>query len=167
MKKIYVLLLFCLSVLYVTGQSMSSYVIASAGESTEAGGINISWTLGEIAIETLKDNSEAIILTQGFQQGYFEITSIDGPKPLSNIFNINIYPNPATEYIWVNFESDEINDAIVELYDLEGRLVYNSKFDINEGPNRVDIQELNASQYVLRVLDTAGNVLQTFKLIKR
>ncbi len=167
MKKIYVLLLFCLSVLYVTGQSMSSYVIASAGESTEAGGINISWTLGEIAIETLKDNSEAIILTQGFQQGYFEITSIDGPKPLSNNFNINIYPNPATEYIWVNLESDEINDAIVELYDLEGRLVYNNKFDINEGPNRVDIQELNASQYVLRVLDTAGNVLQTFKLIKR
>lgn len=167
MKRIYVLLLFCLSALYVTGQSISSYVIASAGEYTEAGGINISWTLGEIAIETLKDNGETIILTQGFQQGYFEITSIDGPKPLSNNFNLNIYPNPASEYIWVNLESDEIKDAIVELYDLEGRLVYNNKFDINEGPNRVDLQELSASQYVLRVVDSAGNVLQTFKLIKR
>ena len=167
MKKIYILLLFSLSVLCVAGQSISSYVIASAGESAEAGGININWTLGEIAIETLKDDGETIILTQGFQQGYFEITSIDGPKPLSNTFNLNIYPNPASEYIWVNLESDEIKDAIVELYDLKGRLVYNNKFDITEGPNRINLQELNASQYVLRVVDTAGNVLQTFKLIKR
>ncbi len=167
MKKNYILLLFCLSVFYVDGQSISSYVIASAGESTEVNGINISWTLGEIAIETLKDDGETIILTQGFQQGYFEITSIDGPKSFSNNFKLDIYPNPANEYIWINLESDEIKDAIVELYDLEGRLVYNNKFDINEGPNRVNLQELGASQYILRVVDKAGNVLQTFKLIKR
>ena len=76
MKK-YVVLLFISCIAFLApGQSISSYVVATAGESAEAGGISISWTLGEIAIETLEDNAGTLTLTQGFQQGYFEITSI-------------------------------------------------------------------------------------------
>jgi hypothetical protein len=96
---------------------------------------------------------------------YFEITSIG--DPLSNNFSLNIYPNPASEFIWVDLNSEEIKKAVVELYDLEGRLVYNDQFIVVEGPNRVDLQDLNSSQYILRVVDTSGNILQTFKLIKR
>ena len=165
MKKLYVLVLLSFAALYVAGQSVSSYVIASAGESNEAGGLNISWTLGEIAIETLEDNGNTLILTQGFQQGYFEITSVG--EPLSNNFSLNIYPNPAGEFVWVDLDSEEILNAVLELYDLEGRMVYQNKLNVMEGANKVNLQDLNASQYILRVVDTSGNVLQTFKLIKR
>ena len=165
MKKFYVMIFGCLMGLYTSGQSISSYVIASAGESVENGGISVSWTLGELAIETLEDDGNTLILTQGFQQGYFEITSIG--EPLSDNFNLKIYPNPATEYVLVDLQSDEINDAIVELYDLNGKMVYNDKFDVIEGPNKVDLTGLNSSQYILRITDSTGKVLQTFKLIKR
>ena len=165
MKKFYVMIFGCLMGLYTSGQSISSYVIASAGESVENGGISVSWTLGELAIETLEDDGNTLILTQGFQQGYFEITSIG--EPLSDNFNLKVYPNPATEYVLVDLQSDEINDAIVELYDLNGKMVYNDKFDVIEGPNKVDLTGLNSSQYILRITDSTGKVLQTFKLIKR
>jgi len=48
------LLLFVLICLMLVGygQSISSSVIATAGGSSEAGGINLSWTMGELAIET-------------------------------------------------------------------------------------------------------------------
>ena len=165
MKKYYILLLACFLGFYVSGQSISSYVVASAGESVEAGGLNVSWTLGELAIETLEDNGNTLILTQGFQQGYFEITSIG--EPLSNNFMLKVYPNPASEFVWVALESEEIKDAIIELYDLEGKLVYNGKLNVVEGPNKIELNNLSSSQYILRITDATGNVLQTFKLIKR
>jgi len=165
MKKTFIFVLFILSACYVAGQEVSSYVIASAGESIEADGINISWTLGEIAIETLQDDGNNLTLTQGFQQGYFEITSIG--EPLSGDYTLNVYPNPARDYIWIDLTSEQINTVVLELYDLEGRLVYNTRFDIVEGPARVDLQELSASQYILRVVNEDKNILQTFKLIKR
>jgi hypothetical protein len=165
MKRLYILGLLILATFFVHGQSVSSYVVATAGESAEAGGLSISWTLGEIAIETLEDNNNTLILTQGFQQGYFEITSIG--DPLSNNFNLKIYPNPARDYVWIDLESDEVKSAVIELYDLQGKLVLNDEFNIIEGPNKVDLQELGGSQYILRVIDSKGNILQTFKLIKR
>ncbi|HAF27470.1 MAG TPA: hypothetical protein DCG75_00340 [Bacteroidales bacterium] len=149
--------------LFVSGQSISSYVVASAGESVEVGGLNVSWTLGEIAIETLE--STDLVLTQGFQQGYFEITSIG--DPLSTNFTIKMYPNPASEFVWVDLESEEIKDAVIELFDLDGKLVYSSKLNVIEGPNKVELGNLNSSQYILRISDNSGIVLQTFKLVKR
>lgn len=163
MKKLYIVLLICFIGVYASGQKISSYVIASAGESAEAGDVSISWTLGELAIETFETTN--IILTQGFQQGYFEITSIG--EPLSNNFELKIFPNPATEYVMVDLQSEEIKDGIIQMYDMNGRLVYNEKFNVIEGPNRIDLADLNSSQYILKVSTASGEVLQTLKLIKR
>ncbi|MDA3953342.1 MAG: T9SS type A sorting domain-containing protein [Bacteroidales bacterium] len=166
MKKYYILFLAVFFGLYVSGQSISSYVVASAGESVEAGGLNVSWTLGEIAIETLEDDGNTLILTQGFQQAYFDITSIEDPL-LSGNFNLKVYPNPASDFVWVELESEEINEAIVELYDLNGKLVYNSKLNITEVRTQISLTNLSSSQYILKISDSSGEVLHTYKLIKR
>jgi len=146
------------------GQSVSSSVIATAGNSVETENLNVSWTVGEIAVETLEDGAN-VILTQGFQQGYFEITSIG--DPLSDDFSISVYPNPATEFIWVDLKSSEEIEAIVEIYNMEGKLVYNNEWEFASGPNKIMLNDLNSSQYILRVTNSSGKILQTFKLIKR
>lgn len=267
MKKYFILLLVSFLGLYVSGQSISSYVIGSAGESVEAGGISVSWTLGELAIETLEDNGNTLILTQGFQQGYFEtnnaptaislsantitedqpigsvigsfsstdpdngdtfsysLLSGDGTNDADNsdftiesnelktaslldyeiqdvyhiyvrttdagglyyeesfVINVTdvvetgvieilqskfkIFPNPASEFVQVELESGEIKEAVIELYDLDGKLVYNSIFNIAEIRTQIDITNLSSSQYILKISDPEGKELQTFKLIKR
>ncbi|NOQ26294.1 MAG: T9SS type A sorting domain-containing protein [Bacteroidales bacterium] len=267
MKKYYILLLVSFLGLYVSGQSISSYVIGSAGESVEAGGISVSWTLGELAIETLEDNGNTLILTQGFQQGYLEtnnaptaislsVNTISEDKPIGsviglfsstdpdngdtfnyslvsgdgtndadnsdfsiesnelkttslldydiqNVYNIyvrttdagglyyeksfdinvtdvvgtavieilqskfKVFPNPASEFVWIEFESGEIKEAIIELYDLDGKLVYNNIFNITEIRTQIDIANLSSSQYILKISDSEGKELQNFKLIKR
>ncbi len=146
------------------GQSIISSVVATAGESVEEGSLNVSWTLGELAVGTL-DESGTIILTQGFQQGYFEITSIG--EPLSNNFKLNVYPNPAINHVWVSLESEEIQEAVVEFYDLDGKMVYVKRINDLSEPNMIMLDKLSSSQYILRISDSAGRVLQTYKLIKR
>ncbi|MCD4833047.1 MAG: T9SS type A sorting domain-containing protein [Bacteroidales bacterium] len=167
MKKYVFILMSCFLSFLSFGQNdtISSDVIATAGGDTTVNGVSVSWTLGEVAIETIANDDSTLILTQGFQQGYFEITSIG--EPLSNNFLLKVYPNPASEFVWVALESEEIKDAIVELYDMEGKLVYNSKLNVVEGPNKIELNRLSSSQYILRISDATGNVLQTFKLIKR
>lgn len=267
MKKYYILLLISFLGLYVSGQSVSSSVIASAGESIEVGGLSVSWTLGEIAIETLEDNGNTLILTQGFQQGYLEtnnaptaislsantisedqpigsvigsfsstdpdngdtfiysLVSGDGTNDADNsdfsiesnelktasildyetqnlyhihvrttdagglfyeesfVINVTdvvetavieisqsdfkVFPNPANEFVWVELESREIKEAVIELYDLDGKLIYNSKLNIAEGRTQIELTNLSSSQYILKITDPAGKVLNTFKLIKR
>ena len=166
MKKYYILFLAVFLGLSVSGQSISSYVVASAGESVETSDVSISWTLGEIAIETLEDNGNTLILTQGFQQAYFDITSIEDPI-LSNNFKLKVYPNPASEFVWVELESDEINEVLIEMFDLNGKLVYNSKLNIHEVRTQIKLTDQNSSQYILRISDSSGTVLHTYKLIKR
>ncbi|MCB0807326.1 MAG: hypothetical protein KDC05_16140 [Bacteroidales bacterium] len=57
-------------------QQISPSVISSAGEEYSNGNISLSWTLGELATETLSNGNNT--LTQGFQQPfYMAIVGID------------------------------------------------------------------------------------------
>ena len=88
-------------------------------------------------------------------------------EPFSNNFELKVYPNPATEYIWISLESEEIKDALIEIFDLEGKVVYSNQWNFVNGPNQVMLNNMGSSQYILRISDKSGQVLQTFKLIKR
>ena len=68
MKKIVISIIVLLSGYYVSGQSVLSSVVSTAGNTVEAGGIEISWTLGDLVIETQEVGS--LIVTQGFQQAF-------------------------------------------------------------------------------------------------
>ncbi len=144
-------------------ESISRQVVATAGADTTVNGISVSWTLGELAVETFE--ATGVTLTQGFQQGFFDITSVG--DPISNNFELKIYPNPASEYVWIDLQSDEIRAIRVEIYNMEGKLMYHNEFDFASGPTQIPLQNLNSNQYILKISDSDGKLLQTFKLIKR
>lgn len=68
MKLIISIILFIIFTSLCHAQSIDREVISSSGDYFEGTNGSISWTLGEIATETLTDGN--IILTQGFQQPY-------------------------------------------------------------------------------------------------
>jgi len=165
MKKVFIVLIALFISVSGFGQKITSSVVATAGNSVETNDMSVSWTVGEVAVETIGEKGVTPILTQGFQQAYFEITSIG--DPVSEEFNIKVYPNPATEFIWIEIESQGIKKGIVEIYNLEGKLVYNKNWEFVDGPQRITINNLGSSQYILRVTEPRGRILQSFKLIKR
>ncbi len=159
------LLLFVLICLMLVGygQSISSSVIATAGGSSEAGGINLSWTMGELAIETFTTTN--LILTQGFQQGYYEITSIE--DPLTKRIDLQIYPNPAIDIINILIENQDSKSIRIELYSIDGKLVTNEQWENTGSPYQFQLNRFSSNQYILKVIDLDNGISNSFKIIKR
>lgn len=163
MRHLQLLLAFNFLLVIGYGQSISSSVIASGGGSYEAGGISLSWTIGELAVETFTTSN--LILTQGFQQGYYEITSVN--DPLVKSIDLEIYPNPAIDFINIEIKNTEVKSVRLELYNIDGALITNEQWENTGAPYKVQLNRFSANQYILKVIDLDTKNLSTFKIIKR
>jgi hypothetical protein len=63
-------------------------VLCSGGDSHKTDKLEVSWTLGELSIESL--NKSNLILTQGMQQSMLEVTVVGGEEEI----DLLVYPNP-------------------------------------------------------------------------
>lgn len=102
---------------------LSPTVIASAGNYAEAGGISLSWTLGEIAVSTLTGGD--LILTQGFQQSFDDGTGFNLDPIKWQIF---AYPNPVENELKIQFDVPEPSDFLIEIQDVTGRILSQEQF---------------------------------------
>ncbi|MGM0408402.1 MAG: hypothetical protein ACQERU_10480 [Bacteroidota bacterium] len=91
MKKCLVLGLLFIWYFQAYSQSNDYNVIPSSGNCFNS----LSWTLGECITETFQTTE--IILTQGFQQSFFLITSLD--ECTVEGFSVKVYPNRFTDLI--------------------------------------------------------------------
>lgn len=75
----------------------------------------ISWTLGEPIINTGKNSSN--ILSQGFQQSYFVISSVEVLEKKSILSDIYLYPNPTNRFVNIAYSGEEVllNYLILDL----------------------------------------------------
>lgn len=116
-------------------QSIAQQVIGSTGTTWSANGITLDFTVGEIAITTLNDNTS--ILTQGFHQLPYALITIDPVEPIL----FSLYPNPTSGLVVI--EGDNIQQT--EIYALSGQKV----FQTND--SRFDISHLAAGVYIARI----------------
>lgn len=82
-----------------------------------------------------------------------ENTTLMGEEEVSlpNV-NINLYPNPASEFI--NIQVDEFIQSEIYLYDLNGRVALQSQ--VNGTILQLDVSSLSSGTYILR-LETGGH----------
>lgn len=93
-------------------------VIASGGGYGEGNNISISWTIGELAVNTL--SSGDLVLTQGFQQPF----DIDvGVLDQEVNWGIAVYPNPVGNELRIKFNTEKTDEFLIEVQDVTGRLV--------------------------------------------
>jgi len=95
MKKILLIIVIAFSYTIGYSQNLKPDVISSAGGFYANNNNSLSWTIGECIPETFFNSGNK--LTQGFQQGIFDIkTKIDNTE---NRIKINLFPNPATDFV--------------------------------------------------------------------
>lgn len=137
MKQILSLILFVTlaSLNYVFAQQLS--VQSGGGNYTESGGGSVSWTLGEVVIQTGVSGTHDA--TQGFQQGNIYVTGLEEIPELQ----ISVYPNPAVD----NFTINAPEFLTLNIYNSTGQLVLNQQ--LNEGNNLVDVTGLARGTYNL------------------
>ncbi len=79
--------------------------------------------------------------------GYNSILNLETKEKV----NINIYPNPAKDYINVDFDANNFTKGEIQLFDMQGRLVKKTKLTTQKG-NRVDISSLKAGNYTYNII---------------
>lgn len=162
MKKIILFVIGILCMLSVSGQQLSPEVISSAGDYFIGSNATLSWTIGEGVIETFTGTN--CILTQGFQQPFISVTGI---KKLDNKnLEIKVFPNPASDFLNVCFIATEKIDLIIELIDLNGKVLLNEKVVTDQLLKQINFNYLKPGSYFLRIRTVNGEILETYKIQK-
>ena len=93
---------------------------------------------------------------------WFDDTSVEWIK--NNIL-LSVYPNPAVNSIDVRISSTRINKWELTIYDMQGKMVYNS---ITEGnSSRINISELKSGIYFLQIKSSNDKVFKNIKWVKQ
>jgi hypothetical protein len=159
MKKVFFLTA-TLAFLFSNAQELE--VVSSGGDHFEGTNAQISWTVGEISVETY--NNGANIVTQGFHQTNLTITKIDEDYLNNSDASVNIYPNPTSEFATIELTNAINNNFIFELNDNKGKTILKKNF---EGEKEIiDFKQLAPSIYYIRVYSKDGSYIETFKVIK-
>ena len=134
--------------------SFSQTLISSAGNSITKNEISISWSLGEIAIHTLKKGN--IILTQGLHQSSIITSKVNEPEPN---FRLNVYPNPATEI--VNIKAGDPEGLSFRIINTPGIVIMDKK--IHSSITRIPVNDLKSGFYYLNVYKN-NQLITTYKI---
>ncbi len=146
----------CLSLSTIYAQQ----VISAAGSHVENDHGSLSWTLGEVAIETI--SSQDLILTQGFHQTKLTVTGINivpGYVP-----DISAFPNPTNGLLNV-----KLGDLLLQgnwqyiLYDKNGKKLLEDK--ITSDLSDVSLGSLPTATYFLKVFG-GDKESKVFKIVK-
>ncbi|UCH13382.1 MAG: T9SS type A sorting domain-containing protein [Bacteroidales bacterium] len=139
--------------------SAAQEVITPSASYFETPSMSLTWTIGEIAIETF--TSEDIMLTQGFNQADIIITGIT--EELSPGFNIAIYPNPVKDNFNITIEAEQMQELKAELYSMSGTKLLSEL--IITGNTQINTERLPSAAYILKIYDNL-DVIKSFKVIK-
>ena len=75
-----------------------------------------------------------------------------GTDDLSDIADMNIYPNPVNDdVIYINF-SKSSDDAIIEIFDMSGKVVDKFKINLKRGINKLNLTHSNYQNAMYNVL---------------
>lgn len=80
-----------------------------------------------------------------------------------SVFNPEIYPNPAEDYVMLSFSENPKDDVLLQVYNSLGNTVMQLPIESNE--YRVDISDLPIGMYIFSI--TSGNKMKTIKLLKQ
>ena len=96
---------------------------AAAGGEAKSNLLSLNWTLGEVITET--SSSQAITLTQGYQQSKLEVISLNQENS-TNVY-CNVYPNPSSDFVVIDFKGRLDKDSKFSIFDSNGAGCYKTK----------------------------------------
>ena len=162
MKKLLIILIALLPVL-ASAQSLDRQVIASAGDFASAGNVQLSWTLGEVAVTT--GSSGNLVITQGFQQADGMAVGIQSPV---NDFSAMLFPNPTQDVVILSLSSKEVQEVHMQWMNMLGQDIGQGEtVTINRETSReYDLSSYAAGTYFLVLRDEQGRFIKSFKVQK-
>jgi hypothetical protein len=80
---------------------------------------------------------------------------------------VQIYPNPATEFISIKFETPIANKVKLSVHNVIGNVMEAETEVVNEFELRVKVKEFSTGYYLLSIKDERASLNSTYKFLKR
>lgn len=161
MKKLKIIILsigiFSLCIGHINAQQ----VVGTAGNQIKNSHASLSWTIGEVAIQTLESTN--LILTQGFHQTKLTVTGINLTP--NNNPDIKAYPNPAYDHVNLKMGNTLSGQNWQYLiYDKSGKKLMEKK--ITSDLSSISLGTLPKATYFLKVF-RGNKESKVFKIVKQ
>lgn len=165
MKKLLYISTF-LSVFCAQAQSVTPQVFGAAAGSTTIAGNTYQYSVGEMVLVNT-ETSAGVILTQGFLQ-----PSNDAPSSIEtfvNNININVYPNPTTDWLNISFNKSVSESIQLVLFDASGRIVIQEQHLDSGAENKLvlNLSNLASGAYMLHVLTAENQQLPAYFSVQK
>ena len=161
MKKLYFLFIFLWGMTAVYAQS----AIVPVGGDAQSNSGSVSYTVGQIAVQTTTNSNSSISVAEGVQQPY-EIMTVGVDDYPQIALNAVVYPNPTENIAQLQLNGLEIpaNGLRATLYDGNGKQL---RFvTVTDNLTTFQIGQYATGTYYLELCDE-NRVLKTFKLIRK
>lgn len=130
----------------------------AAGTSTTGAGGSISYSIGQIDYIYPSGTGNS---SEGLQQPY-EVFVTEVSENLNSV-SINVFPNPTSQSVIIDFKSSDFKNYSYHLTDVNGKLISEQK--ITESQSKINMTEMSSGIYFISI-SNASSSLKTFKLIK-
>ena len=140
-------------------QQLPRQAISTAGNNSTAGGLSLSWTVGQSGpVESVSPSS--FYITQGYQQGDEWWVSINGLVVANTA--IKVFPNPSVGLFHIEGTLPSGGKCQYQVTDLQGKLVMSDYFTADADGNfqsSFNISFLANGSYMLMLSGGAGSNL--------
>lgn len=138
-------------------------VVASTGHFAVQQGLSYNYTVGEVVISTLRSDSRT--LTQGFHQPeHTTIVSVSNPTLVG--WDIQVFPNPATDHLTVRFSPDKGSQLSARVVDVVGKVVLDQQHLTEPDGSQIDCQAWQPGVYFLQLYDPVSRAKATSRIIR-
>lgn len=80
---------------------------------------------------------------------------------------IELYPNPAVEYLTVEIKESTLKKPVIVLHTIIGNSISIKPEKLSENKFRVNVQDLPDGYYLVSVKDPGTNFNRTYKFLKK
>lgn len=156
------LLVACLMPAGLLAQIAHSEVVGASGQTLSSPGYSVSYTLGEVMIDARRDTTRGFVLTEGFQQGYFSLTTVFSSPDAE--MGIQVYPNPTARFLHLKSNHLRKIETHAQILDLQGITLLEFRIEPN---NIIDLQALSGHAFLLWIYVPATGDIAIYKILKR
>jgi hypothetical protein len=160
MKRIFQLFLTGSLILFSFKNAKAQQVIAPAGSFFQSSSGALSYTLGEVVVDTWAVGNTAF--TQGFQQPKIIVTVIRELPDLN--FSIMAYPNPTADIVKLKAEKERSGSLEYTLYNLNGKLLLKGR--LGNGESEISMEPFTTGSYLLKIFFN-DKEMKAIKIIKQ
>ncbi len=158
-------IIICFATNVIQAQNIKSSAVTASGASMNQSNAKISFTVGEIVVKTITDGTNSIgqgVINSSTSNIVTSIRETDVTK-----LKMNIYPNPASDLVYIDVIESKIPAIQLSIYDIGGKQINSETYTASNNHIGINTQNWQKGTYIIIITDIKGQFHGSYKILKQ